>query len=118
MTSQLCPSPIKVFFKFELATPLFLLTQPVAPIVLKSKTLKLTNKEQNFICFGPRTLVQGSASYVFLLLQCTVVGLSTRSTPLIISKSLQFRTFWSLTKALFMIRCMLSVGSGYKTLGY
>ena len=47
----------------------------------------------------------------------TVVGLSTRPTPLIISKSLQFRTFWSQSKALFMIRCMLSVGSGSKMFG-
>ena len=47
----------------------------------------------------------------------TLVGLSTRPTPLIISKSLQFRTFWSQSKALFMIRCMLSVGSGSKTFG-
>ena len=48
---------------------------------------------------------------------CTLVGLSTRPTPLIISKSLQFRTFWSQSKALFMIRCMLSAGSGSKTFG-
>ena len=48
---------------------------------------------------------------------CTVVGLSTRPTPLIISKFLQFRTFWSQSKALFMIRCMLSVGIGFKTFG-
>ena len=47
----------------------------------------------------------------------TVVGLSTRPAPLIISKSLQFRNFWSQIKALFMIRCMLSVGSGFKTFG-
>jgi hypothetical protein len=47
----------------------------------------------------------------------TVVGLSTRPAPLIISKSLQFRTFWSQSKALFMIRCMLSVGSGSKSFG-
>ena len=48
---------------------------------------------------------------------CTLVGLSTRPTPLIISKSLQFRTFCSQSKALFMIRCMLSVGSGSKMFG-
>ena len=47
----------------------------------------------------------------------TLVGLSTRPAPLIISKSLQFRTFWSQSKALFMIRCMLSVGSGSKMFG-
>ena len=50
-------------------------------------------------------------------LHCTLVGLSTRPAPLIISKSLQFRTFWSQSKALFMIRCMLSVGSGSKMFG-
>ena len=38
-------------------------------------------------------------------------------TLLIISKSLQLRTFWSQSKALFMIRCMLSVGSESKTFG-
>ena len=47
--------------------------------------------------------------------QCTLVGLSTRPNPLIISKYLQFRTFWSQSKALFMIRCMLSVKSWFKT---
>ena len=35
--------------------------------------------------------------------------------PLIISKFLQFRTFWSQTKALFIIRCTLSVESWFKT---
>ena len=49
--------------------------------------------------------------------RCTVVGLSTRPAPLIISKSLQYRAFWSQSKALFMIRCMLSVGSGSKMFG-
>ena len=49
-------------------------------------------------------------------LDCTVVGLSTRPNPLIISKYLQFRTFWSQSKALYMIRCILSVVSGSKTL--
>ena len=48
---------------------------------------------------------------------CTVVGLSTRLNPLIISKSLQFRALWSQRKALLMIRCMLSVGSGSKMFG-
>ena len=52
-----------------------------------------------------------------LTAELTVVGLSTRPAPLIISKSLQFRTFWSQSKAFFMIRCMLSVGSGSKTFG-
>ena len=47
----------------------------------------------------------------------TLVGLSTRPAPLIISKSLQFRTFCSQNKALFIIRCMLSVGSGSKMFG-
>ena len=46
---------------------------------------------------------------------CTVVELSTRPNPLIISKFLQFRTFWSQTKALFIIRCTLSVESWFKT---
>ena len=49
--------------------------------------------------------------------QSTVVGLSTTPDPLIISKSLQFRIFWSQSKALFMIRCMSSVGSGSETFG-
>ena len=49
--------------------------------------------------------------------QCTLVGLSTRPAPLIISKSLQFWILWSQSKALFMIRCMLSAGSGSKTFG-
>ena len=48
--------------------------------------------------------------------QCTLDGLSTRPNPLIISKYLQFRTFWSQSKALFMIRCMSKVGSGSKML--
>ena len=47
----------------------------------------------------------------------TVVGLSTIPTPLIISKYLQFRILWSQSKALIMIRCILSVGSGSKTFG-
>ena len=46
-----------------------------------------------------------------------MVGLSTRPAPLIILKYLEFQTFWSQSKALFMIRCMLSVGSGSKTFG-
>jgi hypothetical protein len=45
----------------------------------------------------------------------TVVGLSNRPDPLMFYKYLYFRTFWSQSKALFMIRCMLSVGSGFKT---
>ena len=48
-------------------------------------------------------------------LECTVVELNTRPNPLIISKFLQFRTFWSQTKALFIIRCTLSVESWFKT---
>ena len=47
----------------------------------------------------------------------TVVKLSTRTAFLNIDKSLQFRNFWSLSKAFFMIRCMLSDGSGFKTFG-
>ena len=46
-----------------------------------------------------------------------MVELNTRPNPLIISKFLQFRTFWSQTKALFMIRCMLSVESGSNMFG-
>ena len=46
---------------------------------------------------------------------CTVVELNTRPNPLIISKFLQFRTFWLQTKALFIIRCTLSVESWFKT---
>ena len=46
---------------------------------------------------------------------CAVVELNTRPNPLIISKFLQFRTFWSQTKALFIIRCTLSVESWFKT---
>ena len=61
--------------------------------------------------------VKSQNFYRFAIQQCTVVGLSTRPNPLIISKSLQFRTFWSQSKALFMIRCMLSVGSGSKMFG-
>ena len=49
--------------------------------------------------------------------ECTVVGLSTRPAPLIISKCLQFWILWSQSKALFMIRCMSSVGSGSETFG-
>ena len=59
--------------------------------------------------------VKSQNFYRFAIQQCTVVGLSTRPNPLIISKSLQFRTFWSQSKALFMIICMLSVESGFKT---
>ena len=47
----------------------------------------------------------------------TLVGLSTRPAPLIISKCLQFWILWSQSKALFMIRCMSSVGSGSETFG-
>ena len=54
---------------------------------------------------------------IFKRCHSTLVGLSTRPTPLIISKSLQFRTFWSQSKALFMIRCMLSVESGSNMFG-
>ena len=50
-------------------------------------------------------------------MQCTVVELSTRTAFLNIDKSLQFRNFWSQSKAFFMIRCMLSDGSGFKTFG-
>ena len=49
--------------------------------------------------------------------ECTVVELSTRTAFLNIDKSLQFRNFWSQSKAFFMIRCMLSDGSGFKTFG-
>ena len=51
----------------------------------------------------------------FYSIECTVVKLNTRPNPLIISKFLQFRTFWSQTKALFIIRCTLSVESWFKT---
>ena len=47
--------------------------------------------------------------------QSTVVGLSTRPDPLIISKFLQNRIFWSESKAFIMTRCTLRVGSGFKT---
>jgi hypothetical protein len=50
-------------------------------------------------------------------LQSTVVELSTRTAFLNIDQSLQFRIFWFQSKALFMIRCMLSAGSGSKTFG-
>ena len=46
---------------------------------------------------------------------CTVVGINTRPGPLIVSKFLQFRTFWSQSKAMLIIRCTLSVGSWFKT---
>ena len=46
---------------------------------------------------------------------CTLDGVTSRPDPLIISKCLQCKTFWSQTKALFMIRCMLSVESWFKT---
>ncbi len=49
--------------------------------------------------------------------QCTVVDLSTRTAFLNIDQSLQFRTFWSQSKALFMIRCMLNAGSNSNTFG-
>ena len=49
--------------------------------------------------------------------ECTVVDLSTRTAFLNIDQSLQFWTFWSQSKALFMIRCMFSAGSGSKMLG-
>jgi hypothetical protein len=55
--------------------------------------------------------------YLLAMEEYTVVGVSTRPAPLIISKSLQYRIFWSQSKALFMIRCMLSVGSGSKMFG-
>ena len=48
---------------------------------------------------------------------CTLVGVTSRPDPLIISKCLQNKTFWSQTKALFMIRCMLSVESGSNMFG-
>ena len=41
----------------------------------------------------------------------------TTPAPLITSKSIQFRTFWSQSKAFFMIRCMLSVESGSEMFG-
>ena len=66
----------------------------------------------------PKSLfISHAVRYLQQTIECTLVGLSTRPTPLIISKSLQFRTFWPQSKALFMIRCMLSVGSGSKTFG-
>ena len=46
-----------------------------------------------------------------------MVELSTRPNPLIISESFQYRSFWSQSKALFMIRCMLSVESGSNMFG-
>ena len=46
-----------------------------------------------------------------------MVELSTRTAFLNIDKSLQFRNFWSQSKALFMVRCILSVGSGSNTFG-
>ena len=58
-----------------------------------------------------------SYSWHMVSLGCTLVGLSTRPAPLIISKSLQCRTFCSQNKALFIFRCMLSVGSGSKMFG-
>ena len=54
---------------------------------------------------------------IHFIWQHTLVGLSTRPAPLIISKSLQFWILWSQSKALFIIRCMLSVGRGSKTSG-
>jgi hypothetical protein len=47
----------------------------------------------------------------------TVVDLSTRTAFLNIDQSLQLRNFWSQSRALFMIRCMLSARSGSKTFG-
>ena len=47
----------------------------------------------------------------------TVVELSTRTAFLNIDQSLQFRICWSQSNALFMIRCMLSAGSGSKMFG-
>ena len=61
--------------------------------------------------------VKSQNFYRFAIQQCTVVGLSTRPNPLIISKSLQFWILWSQSIVLFMIRCMLSLGSGSKTFG-
>ena len=49
--------------------------------------------------------------------ESTVVELSTRTAFLNIDQSLQFRIFWSQSKALFMIRCMLSAGSGSEMFG-
>ena len=46
-----------------------------------------------------------------------MVDLSTRTAFLNIDQSLQFRNFWSKSKALFMIRCMLSAGCGSKMFG-
>ena len=53
--------------------------------------------------------------YINQPFQHTVVDLSTRTAFLNIDQSLQFRNFWSQSKALFMIRCMLSAESGSKT---
>ena len=50
-------------------------------------------------------------------LHCTVVELSTRTGFLNIDQSLQSRNFLSQSKALPMIRCMLSAGSWSKTFG-
>ena len=70
----------------------------------------LPQKLNSFICF---------VFFVFMrplgTLEPTVVGLSTRPSPLIISKFLQFRTFWSQSRAFFMIRCTLTIGSWLKT---
>ena len=55
--------------------------------------------------------------FVYYSLYCTVVDLSTRTAFLNIDQSLQFRNFWSQSKALFMVRCILSVGSGSNTFG-
>ena len=89
-------------------------------------TLPVNNLPSNFRFFLKTT----RACRLFLLLcyinedvevveflECTLVGLKTRAAPLIISKSLQFRTFCSQSKALFMITCMLSVESGSRMIG-
>jgi hypothetical protein len=45
------------------------------------------------------------------------IKLLTRTAFLNIDQSLQFRNFWSQSKALFMIRGMLSAASGFKKFG-
>ena len=62
-------------------------------------------------------LILGYTNLAFWLLRdhFTVVGLSTRPSPLIISEFLQFRNFWSQSRAFFMIRCTLTIGSWLKT---
>ena len=72
-----------------------------------------------FTNLGPKFLhlVNTIFNSEFLTYDCTVVELSTRTAFLNIDQSLQFRNFWSQSKALFMIRCILSAGSGFKMFG-